>query len=95
MNVTIENLKLVMWSKKEMKERAKNSASGEWEDTGKLVEKTEYILRDEFGDVLKFISDNEYRQFEGSTVSLNLEIEYNEWQNKNTVKLTNMEQIEG
>lgn len=90
MKVTIEQLQLVMWSKKELKERAKG-ADGEWHDTGKMLEKTEYVLRDEWGDVLKFIADNEYRQFEGSMVTVTLEVEYNEWQNKNTVKLTSIE----
>lgn len=93
MKVLIPQMQLIMWERKEVKERKQNPASKEWEDTGEKIEKTQYTLRDEFGDVLKFLADNEYRPFEGSMVQVVLEVEFNEWQNKNTVKLDSIEQI--
>lgn len=93
MNVTLENMQLVMWDKVDMPDRIKNPTTGEWTKTGTTVEKTRYYLRDEFGNKLVFLAGNEYRDLEGSTVILNLEINYNEYQNKNEVKLTGIEQI--
>lgn len=87
---TIPQLQMVMWSKKELKEREKGP-DGEWRDTGRTIDKTEYTLRDEFGDVIKFIADNEYRPLEGEMVEVTLGIEFNEWQNKNTVKLESIQ----
>jgi len=93
MRVTIQSMKLALWERKEMDDRQKNPASGEWEKTGKKIEKTLYTLRDEFGDTLKFLSDNEYRPYEGQDVRVELLIEYNEFQNKNVVKLDTMESL--
>lgn len=92
MKVKIET-QLVMWEKQELPERRKNEATGEWEKTGHNVEKTLYYLRDEWGDMLKFLADNEYRNFEGSMVEAELDITYNDYQNKTVVKLVDITQI--
>jgi len=91
MQVAIENLTLILWEKREMKDRKK--VGDEWVDTGETIEKTFYTLRDEFGDTIKFLSGNEYRDMEGSPVRLTVSFEYNEWQRKNEVKLVDMTQL--
>jgi len=91
MQVSIENLELVLWSKKDVPERTKG-ADGEWAKTGRTTEMTEYTLRDEFGQTLIFLAGNEYRPLERSgKVRLEVDIQYNEWQNKNVVKLVTIE----
>lgn len=88
MGIQVEKeMQLVMWERSEMKDRAKDPNTGEWRETGTMVEKTRYYLRDEFGDKLEFLADNEYRQFEGSNVNVVMDISFNEFQNKNVVKL--------
>lgn len=87
-------MKLVLWEKKEMAVRVKDEQTGEWVKTKDIEEKTLYTLRDEFGDVLKFLAGNEYRDYEGGMVTLTLKIEYNEYQNKNVVKLESIDRID-
>lgn len=92
MQVSLTNLELVLWTKKDVPERIKNSQTGEWDKTGKTTEMTEYTLRDEFGQTLVFLAGNEYRPLERKgTVRLEVDITYNEWQNKNQVKLVTIE----
>jgi len=56
--------------------------------TDKEVEFTTYLLRDSFGDVLKFVSkNNDYRIFEGEFVDIILDITFNDFQKKNILKL--------
>lgn len=88
-----KEMTLMMWSKNEMKERTKDPQTGEWKDTGRTEEKTKYYLRDEFGDTLEFISGNEYREMEGSLVEVNMDISFNDFQNKNVVKLDSITQL--
>lgn len=88
MGIKVEKeMQLVMWERQEMKDRAKDPNTGEWRDTGSTVEKTRYYLRDEFGDKLEFLGDNEYRTLEGDQVLVSMDISFNEFQNKNVVKL--------
>lgn len=84
---------LVMWERQEMKDRKKDEQTGDWRDTGEIIEKTKYYLRDEFGDKLEFLSDNEYRNMEGSQVQAVLDISFNDFQNKNVVKLDSIIQL--
>lgn len=93
MLVAIENLQLVMWERKELPDRRKDPETGEWVKTGEMIEKTLYILRDEFGETLKFLSNNEYRDLEGSLIRLTIDIVYNDYQNKVTVSLKEMTQL--
>lgn len=93
MQVSLENLELVLWSKKDVPERTKG-ADGEWQKTGKMTEMTEYTLRDEFGQTLIFLAGNEYRPLERKgTIRLEVDIVYNEWKNQNQVKLVTMESM--
>jgi hypothetical protein len=94
MKVTIPEMQLVLWEKRELPERTRDLQTNEWRNTGQKVERTQYTLRDEFGDTLKFLADNEYRQMEGSQVQVVLDIEFNEYQNKNIVKLDSLIQVD-
>jgi len=91
--VTIE-MEMKMWEKVEMPNRVKDANTGDWKADGTTVEKTRYYLRDEFGDMLPFLADNSYRDLEGSNCEVTLEIEYNDYQNKNVVKLSNITQLQ-
>jgi len=84
MRVVLEPLQLVMWEKVDLPDSKRDQNTGEWVKTGNTVEKTRYVLRDEFGETLKFLSDNEYREMEGSEVSIVLDINYNDY--SNTIK---------
>jgi len=94
MLTTIENLKVALWEKRELDDRNYNKETKEWIKTGNKVEKTLYTLRDEFGEVLKFLAGNEYRDMEGSIVRLTLKIEYNEFTNLNKISLVELTQME-
>lgn len=84
---------LKMWEKVELPNRIKDANTGEWKADGTTIEKTRYFLRDEFGDMLPFLAGNEYRQLEDSMVLVTVEIEFNDYQNKNVVKLDNITQL--
>jgi len=90
--VTIE-MEMVMWEVQKMKDRKKDPNSGEWKDTGEEIEKTRYTMRDEFGQVLKFLAGNEYRDMERSLCNVSIGLEYNDYQSKNTMKLENITQV--
>lgn len=82
-----EDLKLVMWKKREMPERVQNPETKKWEKTNRVIEKTEYTFRDEFGDIVVLLGDNEYRELEGRQCDVTIGIRYNEFERKNTVSL--------
>lgn len=92
MQITLDAT-LVLWEKRELPERRKNPQTNEWENTGTKVERTMYTFRDEFGEVVKFLGDNEYRQFEGSDVRLFMDINYNDYTNTNRIQLKSIEQL--
>jgi len=86
--IQTQPLVLVLWEKKDLPERAKNSASGEWEKTGKMTEYTVYTFRDQFGDVMKFMSiENKYRTFEGDEVIVTLGVKFDDYNNVNKLSL--------
>lgn len=85
--VNAENIKLVMWKKRELPERALNKETGKWEPTGQKTERTEYTFRDEFGDVLVMLGNNDYRELEGQECDVVVGIRYNEFERKNTISL--------
>lgn len=91
MRTILDPMKMVLWEKREMKDRKLNKETGQWEATGEMVERTLYTLRDEYGEVLKFLAGNEYRDLEGTFVQVGIEFEFNEYQNKNTMKLDSIE----
>lgn len=94
MGIKVEKeMQLVMWERQELKDRKKDDKTGEWYDTGTMIEKTKYYLRDEFGDKLEFLADNEYRTMEGDQVLAVLDISFNDFQNKNIVKLDSIQQL--
>lgn len=93
MHVKLPEMQLVLWEKQEMPDRKKDEKTGEWVSTGQTIEKTLYTFRDEFGEVLKFFADNEYREMEGSMVTITANIIYNDYKRQNQVKLEHIEQI--
>lgn len=90
----LQPMYLVLWEKKELPERQKNSVTGEWDKTGKMIEYTTYTFRDEFGETLKFMMlDDGYRKWEGSEVQLTIGITYDDYNNVNKLKLESIEQL--
>lgn len=85
--VSAECVKLVMWKKREMPDRQYNSETKQWEKTGSTTERTEYTFRDEFGDVVVLLGNNDYRELEGRECDIVLAIKYNEFDRKNTLSL--------
>jgi len=81
------DVKMVMWQKREMPERKYNAETKEWEKTGETTERTEYTFRDEFGDVLVLLGNNDYRELEGQDVVVTVGIRYNDFSRKNTLSL--------
>lgn len=87
---TLEATKLVMFERTMMPESTQQVVNGkkEFVKTGKEVEMTTYTFRDTMGDKLVFLSkDNSYRDFEGESVDIVVDITYNEFQKRNVVKL--------
>jgi len=84
--VQYEGIKLAMWEKTELPEREKD-ANGDWKNTGKKVEKTTYTFKDEFGDKLVLLSNNEYRELEGRQCDIVIGITYNDYDRKNRITL--------
>jgi len=92
----LQPMNLVLWEKKELPERQKNSVTGEWDKTGKMTEYTTYTFRDEFGETLKFMMlDDGYRKWEGSEVQIVLGITYDDYNNVNKLKIESIEQLGG
>lgn len=82
-----EDIKLVMWKKRELPERAFDQETKKWEKTGGVTERTEYTFRDEFGDTLVMLGANDYRELEGRQCDVVIGIRYNEFDRKNTISL--------
>jgi len=86
--------KLLMFERTMMPESIMQEVDGKkkFVKTGKEVEMTTYTFRDGFGDKLVILSkDNGYRNLEGGLVDLVLEVTFNDFQKKNTVKLVSCE----
>jgi len=85
-SVTFEPIKLALWKKRELNQRAKNP-EGKWVPTGGKEEKTEYTFRDEFGETIVLLGDNTFRQYEGQEGEITLGIRYNEFERKSVLSL--------
>jgi len=83
--MTAENVTLVMWSKRELPERTR--VDGDWKPTGRIEEKTEYTLKDEWGNVLKLYGDNSYREFEGQNCEILAKISQRSFQGKQATRV--------
>jgi len=84
---------MVLWEKRELPKSTKDD-KGNWVKTGEKEEFTVYTFRDEFGDVLKFMTkDNDLRHFENSDLELYLSVTYDDYNNKNVVKIDHVEQL--
>lgn len=90
MLATIEKLELVMWEKVDMPESIYNKDKKIFEKTGKTTERTQYTLRDEFGDKLVFIGDNSFRDLERERVSLQVKLSYDEFARRIKVSLNSI-----
>jgi len=90
----LQPMTLVLWEKRELPKSIKNESTGKWEKTNEREEFTLYTFRDEFGDVLKFLQKGDgLRYMENSDVQLTLAIEWDDYNNKNTMKLDSCEQL--
>jgi len=85
--VTAENVKLVMWKRREMDARKWDADKKEWQKTGEREERTEYTFRDEFGDIVVLLGKDTYREMEGQECDVTFAIQYNEFQRKNSMTL--------
>lgn len=94
MQIALENMKLALWEKRTLDDRTRDPVSGEWVKTGTKVEKTLYTVRDEFGETLKFLANNDYRDFEGKPVRVTLEIVFNDYDNKVQTRLAQISLME-
>lgn len=91
-----QEVKLVMYEKTMMPESTMQEVDGKkkFVKTGKETEMTTYTFRDGFGEKLVILSkDNSYRNLEGELVSLVLEVIYNDFQKRNTLKLVSCEKL--
>lgn len=86
LTAVFDDVKLAMWEKREVSGRTQNPVSKKWEDDGTTVEKTLYTFKDEFGEKLEFLSDNELRKYEGEVGSLAISFGYNSFERKNQMK---------
>lgn len=90
----LDSLKLVMFERTLMPESIKSKdEKGKtiFTKTDKEVEYTTYLFRDSFGDVLKFTSkNNDYRSLEGEYVNIVIDIAFNDFQKKNSLKLVSV-----
>jgi len=90
---TMQPMTMVLWENKELPKRAKDE-KGNWVSTGEKEVFTLYTFRDDFGDVLKFLQKGtDLRHLEGSEVEITLELSYDDYNNKNIMKLANVEQL--
>jgi len=91
-----QDVKLVMFEKTDMPDSVMQDINGkkQFVKTGKVTEMTTYTFRDGFGEKLIVLSkDNTYRTLEGKIVNLELEVAYNDFQKKNSVKLVSVKEI--
>jgi len=90
---TLQPMTLVLWEAKSMDKRIKDE-KGVWQKTGEKEEFTVYTFRDEFGEVLKFmVKGADMRHLEGSEVIVTLELSYDDYNNKNVMKISHVEQV--
>lgn len=89
-----QECKLVMWEKTMMPESVMQEVDGKkkFVKTGVMTEMTTYTFRDGFGDILKILTkENGYRSLEGGQVVITLEVAWNDFQNRNNVRLVSVE----
>jgi len=83
---TIKNVTLKMWEKKMLP--STSMVEGKRVKTGGQDELTSYVFTDEFGTKLVFLSKNsDYRQLEGHTGELQVELSHDEFTKRNRVAM--------
>jgi len=85
---------MVMFEKTMLPESEMKEVDGkkQFVKTGKEVEMTTYTFRDSFGEKMVALSkDNSYRNLEGSIVNIVIDVIFNDFTKKNTVKLVSCE----
>jgi len=89
-----KDLKLVMWSKVEMPDSdisKDDKGKTVFVKNGKMIEMTEYVFKDGFGDKLQFTtSNNDFRVLEGKLVTLILDVKLDDFTKKIKTKLIGM-----
>jgi len=89
---TLQPMTLVLWEARSLPKSEK--VGDKWVKTGEMESFTLYTFRDEFGDVLKFLQKGDgLRHFEHSDVQLTLGIEFDDYNNKNVMKLDSCVQL--
>lgn len=89
---TLQPMTLVLWEARELPKSEK--VGDKWVKTGEKEAFTLYTFRDEFGDVLKFLQRGEgLRHLEHSDVQITLAIEFDDYSNKNVMKLDSCVQL--
>jgi len=94
MQVKLENIKLVMWEKTDMPESVMSKdekGKTVFTKTGNKTEKTTYTFKDEFGEKLVFMGNNDYRNYEGESVTLYLKINYDDFNRRAKVSLDSVQ----
>jgi len=102
MKVTIKDLEVKLWEKTEMPEALKGAdgkmvkdEKGKVVNTGKMVEYTTYTFRDITGETLKLMTaKNQFRELEGSTIDLVLNLTRREFQGKTETKVALVDVLE-
>jgi len=92
-----QDVKLKMWEKTLMPESIMEKLDGKtvFKKTGQKIEMTTYTFVDGFGEKLVFLSsENGYRNLEGETVDIVMEVEYNDFSKKNRLKLESVAKSE-
>jgi len=78
---------LLMWEKTDMPDSNYDEATKKWIKTGGKTEKTTYTFRDIDGSKLVFLSGNKYREYEGRSVNLQIDLSYDNFTRANKLKL--------
>jgi len=86
-----KDVKLVMWERTMMPVRVKNPETGAWDATGEKEERTTYTFKDEFGDKLVLMSNDQWRELEGRNCIVTLGIAYNDYDKKTKVSLQSVQ----
>jgi len=98
----IKDIELKMWEATPMPEAeigtdgkmVRDQATGKVKNTGKSIEYTTYTFRDLLGETLKIMSrNNKFREFEGKTVNLVLNVIRKEFMGKTDTKI-NIKEVE-
>lgn len=79
--------KVIMWEKIEFPKREYDQEKKEWIKKEGIEEKTEYTLKDEWGNVLKLYGDNSYREFEGQNCEILAKISQRSFQGKQATRV--------